>query len=81
MKLRKKISEMSTGHLLKLSKILRDEKNRVYSENSKIIGGCTSWPMNGDGTPITPESPQLPIDLLEKIDRELFARWEQKHGR
>ena len=74
MKLRKKISEMSTGHLLKLSKILRDEKNRVYSENSKIIGGCTSWPMNGDGSPVTPESPKLPIELLEEIENELFDR-------
>ena len=75
MKTRKKISEMSTGHLKKIAQKLRDEKNRVDAENRKIIGGSTSWPKNGDGTPIDREPTDLPIELLEEIDHELFERW------
>ena len=78
MKITKPISKMSSSHLRRLYKSLWAEKERIDWENKKILGGCTSWPRDGHG-PITPEKSELPINLLEAIDRELFERWQDYH--
>lgn len=76
MKITKPITKMSTGHLRGLLNKLYTERGRVEEENAKIRGGCASWPCNGDGTPITPEHPTLPINLIPEIEDELYHRWE-----
>lgn len=51
----KQLHEYADGTLKKMLRAAQTEEERANAEDRKIQGGSTSWPQNGDGSPIARE--------------------------